>query len=181
MKRILGISCSPRANGNTDDAVREALARVQQCRGVAADFIRIADFDLKPCLGCRQCMKLMSCAIKSDQFQALMDKMLGYDLYVLGSPVYWNSPCGMMKNFMDRTHGYYAWPQGVFRGKEAILISVATESGFEPHERILQSWLEHYEAAVLDKVRIYACNAGDFRSRPAEVAKIHRMVEKLNP
>jgi hypothetical protein len=83
----------------------------------------------------------------------------------------------VLKDFVDRTHGWYR-DGGIFRHKRAILISVATGGGFEPHDECLTVWLRHYEAEVLTTVRVLACDRGDFLARPQEVEKVRRAVSE---
>lgn len=173
--QILGISGSPRAEGNTDILVREALRLLAEGTGAATEFLRISDHDIEPCRGCRACMQLGHCAIAGDQFEAVMARLFAADLLVLGAPVYWLGPPGPMKDFIDRTHGYYR-DHSLLRGKRALLVSVATDSGFESHEAILRSWLEVYGAEILGAARVFSCEKGEVLGRPAELAKVRRLV-----
>lgn len=173
---ILGLSGSPRRDGNTDLVVREALRLLGERTGAATEFVRVAEQHIEPCRGCRACMELGHCAIQDDDFEALMARLFAADLFVLGAPVYWLGPPGEMKSFIDRTHGYYRDPT-ILRGKRAVLISVATESGFEPHEAVMASWLRVYGAQVVGAVRVLSCEKGEILERPDELAKVRRLVD----
>jgi hypothetical protein len=81
----------------------------------------------------------------------------------------------LLKDFVDRTHGWYR-DGGIFRHKRAVLISVATGGGFEPHDECLTVWLKHYEAEVLGVVHVLACDKGDFLARPEEMVKVRQAV-----
>ena len=70
---ILGISGSPRPDGNTDILVREALRLLKDQTGAGTAFIRVADQNILPCEGCRGCMELRRCAIEGDDFEDLID------------------------------------------------------------------------------------------------------------
>jgi hypothetical protein len=77
-----------------------------------------------------------------------------------------------MKDFIDRSHGYYASKAGTLLSRlDFALISVATSSGFEPHEDIMLSWLEYYGARLVAKERVLARNKGDILNRPPELEK----------
>ncbi|HID06932.1 MAG TPA: flavodoxin family protein [Armatimonadetes bacterium] len=178
LSMVLGVSGSPRRDGNTDIAVREALRLLQERTGVRFEFVRIADLNILPCQGCRKCMQLGHCAIREDDFEDLMRKFFDADLYVLGAPVYWLGPPGVMKNFIDRTHGYYL-DHTILRGKNAALISIATASGFEPHEQVMASWLHCYGARIVSRVRLLACEKGELLQRPHEMAKLKQLVDDI--
>lgn len=175
---VLGISGSPRKSGNTDVAVQEALRQLEAKGDYQGKFIRLWDFEIKRCLGCRECMRLNHCAIQDDDLEKVLKMTSEADILVVGSPVYWNSPPGVMKDFMDRSHGYYA-VGGIFSAKRAALIGVATGGGFEPQESAIGGWLSHYGAEVVSMIRIYAREKGDLAQKPQELAKITELVEAL--
>ncbi|MFQ6133484.1 MAG: flavodoxin family protein [Armatimonadota bacterium] len=169
MKRlIVGLSGSPRAEANTDAAVRQALRAAEE-QGLDTLFLAIRDYDLEPCSGCRACMELGECRIK-DRLDELMEPVRKAAALVIGSPVYWWSPPGVMKDFMDRTHGWFVGG-GIFRDQAAAILSVAADSGFEAHERPIEVWLEHYGAQVVAKEHVYARDKGDFEAAPEEQEK----------
>jgi len=178
--RMLGVSGSPRRDGNTDLLVREALRLLAERTGARTEFVRVADHCIEPCRGCRACMTLGHCAIQDDGFKALMARFFAADFLVLGAPVYWLGPPGVMKNFIDRTHGYYT-DHTILRGKRAALISVATDSGFEPHEAVMASWLRVYGAEILGSIRVLACEKGEVLQRPEEFGKVSQLVDRLVP
>lgn len=172
--RVLGVSASPRQGGNTDDAVKRALEIARQA-GCQVEFQRLADYRIKHCAGCRGCMTAGHCVIRDDEFEVAFQCWERAELIILGSPVYWLSPSGVLKDFMDRSHGWYR-DGGVFRSKRAILLSVATEGGFGPHDECITVWLRHYGAEVIGVAHILACEVGDFASRPGEVEKVRETV-----
>ena len=175
---ILGISGSPRLDGNTDILTKEALRLLAEQTGATTEFVRIADRNILPCTGCRDCMQLGHCAIQDDDFEALMERVFACDLLLLGAPVYWYGPPGVMKNFIDRTHGYYL-DHTVLRGKRTALISVATDGGFEPHEAVMRSWLQIYGATVDASIRVFSCEKGEVLERPDEFVKVRELVDAI--
>lgn len=179
-RHILGLSGSPRAGGNTDFAVQETLRQIAQRTDAATEFLRLRDYHIDPCVGCRQCMTLEDCFNHRDQFHEVWQKLVQADWLLLGAPVYWNGPPGMMKNFIDRSHAFYAAPEKAeLRGKQAVILSVAADSGFEPHESVMQSWLRYYGVQILERVRLLAREKDDLRGHPAEQAKLQALAERL--
>jgi len=179
MNLVVGISGSPRTDGNTDTAVRAALAEAEKV-GFATKFIRPYDLRIKSCLGCRDCMREGRCTIQDDDAAEVFGTLRGSRGLILAAPVYWNGPPGRMKDLIDRSHGYYASePGSLFRGLQYVLISVATASGFEPHESIMTCWLDHYGARLVCKKRIYAREKGDLPKRPGELEKARSAARDL--
>lgn len=167
---VLGISGSPRKDGNTDVVVKRTLRIIEELKDVKTVFLRVADFNIAHCRGCRECMRIGECAIKDDDFNLILDKLMKAQLIVIGAPVFWNSPPGVMKDFIDRTHGFYTDRKRLI-GKKVGIISVATSSGFESHEDVL-SWLTVYGAEIAAKVRLYAREKGEVLGKAGEMTKI---------
>ena len=113
-----------------------------------------------------------------DDFERLWNDVSKTDLIGIVSPVYWLAPPGAMKDFIDRTHGYYACG-AVLSGKKAFLVSIATESGFETHERVAGSWLQSYGAETVTALRLYAREKDDLRSSPDELRKLEEFGARL--
>jgi multimeric flavodoxin WrbA len=173
----LGISGSPRKDGNTDISVKMVLEGLKG-GGCEAEFLRIADAKIEHCAGCRKCMGSGRCAIRGDDFDSVLEEFERAYLIVLGVPIYWNSPPGAFKDFMDRTHGFYL-DRSHFARKKFGILSVATEGGFETHEAILQAWIQAYGGVIVDKVRIYSREKGEVLSRPGEVKKLREFSNGL--
>jgi multimeric flavodoxin WrbA len=99
--RILGISCSPRKNGNTEILINEAL-KVAREAGCETETFFMSEKQVKPCDACAACFKVGSCIIKDDM-QELYAMMERADGIILGSPVYFHNVTAQAKAVMDRT------------------------------------------------------------------------------
>lgn len=177
--KILGISGSPRRDGNTDYAMKKAHDLIKEKLPEAdIEFIRVADYQIEHCRGCRHCMEAVECIIRGDDLDLLVEKMLASDLILLGAPVYWWGPPGVLKDFIDRTHGFYP-DETRFIGKKVALISVAADSGFPSHERTM-SWLQHYGAEIVAKVRLMAREKDDLKQRQSQIKKLDAFATRLS-
>jgi len=96
--RILGISGSPHADGNTARAVRYALARVESDE---TRYIGLSGKTINPCIGCFSCAKSHRCVFDDDMGE-VYEAMRWCDALVLGSPVYMGMVSGQTKALMDR-------------------------------------------------------------------------------
>lgn len=159
--------------------MRAALDEISS-RGIQTRFIRVYDYRIESCKGCRDCMRLGRCVIQDDDVEELLRVLRESSGAVIGAPVYWDGPPGRMKDLIDRSHGYYASEAGtLLRGLRFSLISVATASGFEPHEDVMLSWLEYYGGELVGKARIYAREKGDLPSRTGEIEKAKHLGSEL--
>lgn len=114
---IVGISGSPRQNGNTDRVVAAALDHVAGQSGVTAEFFGLARKGVNFCTGCVEvCHPGYSgagarpertapwalCRHK-DAVTEVLGKMAAADAILIGSPVYFGNVSGLLKTLMDRS------------------------------------------------------------------------------
>jgi multimeric flavodoxin WrbA len=99
--KILGISGSPRKNGNTSFAVQHALEILRR-EGAETEFIPLAGKNIHACTGCWACQKDRRCVFDDDMAE-ILDAMRWCDGLILGSPVYFGMVSGTLKDMMDRT------------------------------------------------------------------------------
>jgi multimeric flavodoxin WrbA len=99
--KILGISCSPRKNGNTVAMLEKALAGAKG-DGAEVELYNFAGKNLQPCDGCWGCLKTGKCHIKDD-VPELFDKMTAADGIIFGTPIYFWGMTAQAKTLLDRT------------------------------------------------------------------------------
>jgi multimeric flavodoxin WrbA len=169
--KVLGISGSPRREGNTDYAVKTTLEVInEQQPDAETEFLHITYYRIEHCRGCRHCMTHVKCAIEDDDLQLLVDKMHAADLILIGAPVYWWGPPGILKDFIDRTHAFYPDDKR-FQGLKVAVITVAAQSGFPSHEKTM-SWLKHYGAEYVGWLRLWAREKGELQKKPRQLRKL---------
>jgi multimeric flavodoxin WrbA len=99
--KILGISCSPRKNGNTVAMLNEALDAAKK-EGADVELFSVAGKNIQPCDGCWGCTKTGKCHIKDD-VAVVQDKMIAADGIIFGTPIYFWGMTAQAKAIMDRT------------------------------------------------------------------------------
>jgi multimeric flavodoxin WrbA len=126
--RIIGISGSPRVDGNTDTILREALTAASE-EGAEVELLRLTDYRLQPCNACGTCFKTKECVIDDDG-EKLYQEIVKADGIILGSPSYFQGVTAQMKTFIDRI-GYLCLARGRkdFTSKVGGAIAVARRSG----------------------------------------------------
>lgn len=118
---VLGIVGSPRRGGNTDVLVKAALEGAERA-GARTEVIYLADLSIGECDGCHACWGGDRCS-KRDDMSALYERLARADAFVLGTPVYWYGPTGLLKLFIDRLV-YFNCPEHRphLRGKPAAVV-----------------------------------------------------------
>lgn len=119
MIKIIGISGSPRADGNTFSLVKTALKSAEEA-GADVELINLGLLDIEPCVACDICKATGECAIYDDM-QEIIEKLMECNGIIIGSPVYFGSVTSQLKMLIDRTRPL----RGSFKLKDKIGGSIA--------------------------------------------------------
>lgn len=98
--KVLGISTSPRRNGNSEKLLRQALAGAESA-GAEVDCIRLSDFKVGPCIECNSCYTTGVCALEDD-YGEVLGRMLDADRLIFAMPMFFMSACAQAKMLIDR-------------------------------------------------------------------------------
>lgn len=135
--KVLGISGSPRKDGNTDFLVKKTLESAR-ARGAEVEFIGLAGKDIRGCIACSECGKAGKCVIEDD-IQEIYPKMEQADAIVLGTPIYFGTMTSQTKVLMDRTYFLHK-TGGKLMGKLGGVITVGGRAGHEFTAAALMDW-----------------------------------------
>ena len=128
--KVLGISGSPRRDGNTDILVTTALD-VLAAEGLETEFLSLADRPIRPCAACGGCFAsdTIRCVQEAPAFEGILEKFSAASGILIGSPVYFGSATPQIMALLDRV-GYVArkHPQ-LLRRKAGAAIVVARRAG----------------------------------------------------
>jgi len=129
--RVLGISGSPRKDGNTDIAIQTAL-KVLADNGIETEFLSLADRPVKPCRGCGLCAKQEEarCVQNDPAFDGVIEQFDTADGILVGSPVYFGSATPQTMSLLDRV-GFVSrmHDNKLLRRKVGAAIVVARRAG----------------------------------------------------
>lgn len=98
--KVLGISGSPRKNGNTEMALDAALEGARS-GGAVCEKILLNGLNFKPCQECGLCDKDGICKI-ADDMQIIYEKIDEADVIIVASPVFFGSVSAQLKMMIDR-------------------------------------------------------------------------------
>ena len=133
--KVLGISASPRKNGNSDVLLKHILKGVNQ-QEINAEKILLRDYHFQPCIGCEKCRKDKICTGLNDGMQLLYHKLLESKGLILASPTHHYNVTALMKAFIDRLYCFYNFddnrPRGwssrlAGQGRKAVIAAVCEQ------------------------------------------------------
>ena len=97
--RIVAVCGSFREESNTNKLIRI----VAEASGIDCEFIELGGLDIKPCTGCSMCMMDAGKCPIDDDMEAVCEKLLTADGFIIGGPTYFMDISGAVKSFIDRT------------------------------------------------------------------------------
>ena len=104
--RVLGISSSPRVNGNTDLLLREMLAGAESAGG-NVEYLALRDSNISPCVECNSCYQTGQCRIQDD-YQSISQKMIDVDRLIVATPIFFMAVSAQCKMLIDRCQCLWA-------------------------------------------------------------------------
>jgi multimeric flavodoxin WrbA len=128
--KVVAFNGSPRKEGNTTILIKRVFSELEK-QGIETELVFLADKVIHGCIACDKCHenKDRRCAIKNDAANEYIEKMLGADGIILGSPVYFQDVTSEMKALIDRT-GYVSRANGrMFRKKVGASVVAVRRSG----------------------------------------------------
>jgi multimeric flavodoxin WrbA len=126
--KVIGISGSPRKNGNTEFLIRLALEEMGR-EGIETELIPLADKEISPCNACMACKTDKNQCVIQDDFDPIFLKMKEADGIILGTPVYFGSATPNIKSLIDRAGYVCRQGQNFFYRKAGAPIVVARRAG----------------------------------------------------
>jgi multimeric flavodoxin WrbA len=183
--KVLGLSASPRAGGNTDILLDEALAGAAAAGG-QVQRIDLRGLAISPCVECYSCARTGVCRIRDD-YQKVFDAMMAADRLIFATPIFFMGVSAQGKLFIDRCQCLWArkyvlkaplFADGP-RGRRGLVIAVGGSKSRKMFECIRLTMKYFFDAAGL----AYAGNLfvnqvdgrADIRRLPEALAEARRL------
>ena len=103
--KVIAFNGSPRKKWNTATLLEKALEGASS-QGAKTKLIHLYDLDYNGCVSCFSCKMKNGksygrCAVKDD-LKPILNKVHDADAIILGSPIYFGMPTGVIRSFMER-------------------------------------------------------------------------------
>lgn len=147
-KQVLILSSSLREHSNSD-MMADAFAEGARAAGHDVEKIRLSGKEIRFCQGCLACQNTKRCVIHDDADDIVQNHMLGADVLVFSTPIYYYEMSGQMKTLLDRANPLYS---ANYRFREVYLLAAAAEEEDSAWKRAasgLEGWIECFPEAKL--------------------------------
>jgi multimeric flavodoxin WrbA len=187
MKKIVIISGSPKKNGNTA-ALIEWFCEGARAAGGVTEVITAAGLDGRAgCTSCRACQKkeAYGCVLK-DGLSSAVGKMIGADVIIMATPLYFFSASAQIKGVFDRMFSLYKWDNDagtmktVLKGKTfGVLASAYEDIGLDALERPFKLTADYSAMKYASLLLPYAGVSGNIRKMPGVREKVMEFSKKV--
>lgn len=106
MKKVVALMGSPRKGKNTDILLDTFLKGIDE-KAYSIDKVYLTEKNLKYCIACGSCEKDGKCVLEDDMDE-IYDLFDTGDIFVLASPLYFNSVSSLTKIVIDRCQRYWS-------------------------------------------------------------------------
>ena len=104
--KVVGISGSPRKEGNTETLLLEFLRGAEESGAETRLFI-LRQMDIAPCRHCDGCLAEGKCVVKDDMW-LIYPELEGLDALALASPIQFYGLTAQVKAMIDRCQAFWA-------------------------------------------------------------------------
>lgn len=128
MKKVISIMGSPRKNNNTD-ILLDTFTRGVKENGYTVEKVYLIEKKISPCIACGHCEKTGECILRDDM-DDIYNLFDSGNIFVLASPLYFNTVSSFTKIVIDRCQKYFSLKYSLkekYKSKEnrkGIFISV---------------------------------------------------------
>ncbi len=128
--KVIAFNGSPRKDGNTSIMISHVFDELQK-QEIETEFFQLGGKNIRGCAACFKCFenKDQRCSMKKDVLNECIEKMLGADGMILGSPTYFSNVSTEMKALIDRAGLVAKGNDDMFRRKAGAAVVAARRAG----------------------------------------------------
>jgi multimeric flavodoxin WrbA len=128
--KVVAFNGSPRKDGNTSILINYVFRELEK-EGIETELVQLSGKDIHGCIACYRCFenKDQQCAVKNDALNEYIEKMMGTDGIILGSPTYFVDVTPDMKALIDRSGFVSRANGGLYRNKVGAVVVAFRRSG----------------------------------------------------
>ena len=127
--KVVAFNGSPRKRGNTYHAI-QTVFKVLKKEGIKTELIQLGGADIKPCRACFKCFKNKNLrCVQNDKINSFIEKMIGAEGIIIGSPTYFSNVSPEVKSLIDRAGLVARANEHLFKRKVGAAVIAARRAG----------------------------------------------------
>jgi len=151
---VLGVSGSPRKNGNSDVILKAIVSGVSHEK-VSSDYLNLTKVQFQGCIGCEKCRKEKICTGLIDGMSLIYQQVISSKGLILVSPTHNYNITSWLKAFIDRIYCFYefetdrprSWSsQFANQGRKAVIAAICEQENKQDMGFTLEAMRQPLEA-----------------------------------
>ena len=128
--KVVAFNGSPRKDGNTTILINRLFRELEK-EGIETELVQLSGKEIRGCTACYKCFKNkdQQCSVKNDVANECIEKMIGADGIILGSPTYFTDVTAEMKALIDRAGFVSIANGGMFKNKVGAAVVAVRRAG----------------------------------------------------
>ncbi|WP_027367697.1 flavodoxin family protein [Desulfocurvibacter africanus] len=128
--KVVAFNGSARKDGNTAILIRRVFAALEK-EGIETELVQMAGMKVRGCIACFKCFenKDQRCAVRNDDINSCIEKMVAADGIILGSPTYFANVSTEIKALIDRAGMTSIANGGMLRRKVGAAVVAVRRAG----------------------------------------------------
>jgi len=128
--KVVGFNGSARKDGNTAILIKYVFEELEKA-GIETELVQLAGKDIHGCRACFKCFNSRDnrCAVNNDILNDCIEKIVGADGIILGSPTYFTDVSAEMKALIDRAGLVAKANADLFRRKVGAAVVAVRRAG----------------------------------------------------
>jgi len=181
--KVIGISGSPRKDGNTAIAIRTVFAELEK-QGIETELIQMAGQSVRGCTACMSCArnKDRQCIIKNDIINECIAKMMEADGIILGSPTYFADVTAEMKALIDRAGYVSRMNDYMFKYKVGAAVMAVRRGGAIHGFDTINHFLHYNQMFLVGSTywnMVYGREIGEVEKDAEGISNMHNLGENM--
>ena len=128
--KVTAFNGSPRKDGNTAILIKHVFRELEK-EGLETELVQLSGKKIHGCIACYKCFenKDQRCSVKEDFANECIEKMIGSEGIILGSPVYFADVTAEMKALIDRAGFVSLANNGLYKNKVGASVVALRRTG----------------------------------------------------
>ena len=151
--KVVAFNGSPRKEGNTANLIKKVFAELE-AEGIETEFVQIGGKKIKGCTGCMKCFekKDKKCIIDNDILNECLEKMIGADGIILGSPTYTANVSSELKALIDRADLVGFANENLFKRKVGAAVIAVRRGGAVPAFDAINHFFQIHQVIITTSI-----------------------------
>jgi multimeric flavodoxin WrbA len=188
---VLGISGSPRRNGNSDILLQNIIAGLTQ-KNIPSERVNLTNIQFQGCIGCERCRKDKICTGQIDGMSVIYNRIISSKGLVLVCPTHNYNITSWMKAFIDRLYCFYIFnkerpgpwsSQLAGQSRKAVIAAICEQENKEDMGFTIEAMKKPLEALgyeIIGELPVFKTfHKGKVKNDEAAMSKAYELGVKL--